>query len=46
MQFDSFHLTYCTNAHTGNTWIETFENLKKHTLFIKELGGNVPFGLD
>jgi sugar phosphate isomerase/epimerase len=45
MQFNNTHLTYCTNAHTGNTWDETFKNLKKHTLQIKKLNGHTSFGI-
>jgi len=30
------HLAYCTNIHRGETWLETFEALKKYTLAVKE----------
>lgn len=40
------HLTYCTNIHTGETWEEVFDNLKKYTINIKErLSPNNPFGI-
>ena len=28
------HLTYCSNIHPGETWEETFNNLKNHTRLI------------
>ena len=30
------HLAYCTNIHRGETWLETFESLKTHTLAVRE----------
>ena len=30
------HLAYCTNIHRGETWPETFESLKRHTLAVRE----------
>ncbi len=30
------HLAYCTNIHRGETWPQTFESLKTHTLAVKE----------
>lgn len=30
------HLAYCTNVHRGETWSETFDSLKQHTLKVKE----------
>src|SRR5437868_14653482 len=30
------HLAYCTNIHRGETWPETFESLKTHTLAVRE----------
>lgn len=30
------HLAYCTNVHRGETWPETFESLKTHTLAVRE----------
>ena len=30
------HLAYCTNIHRGETWEQTFDNLKRHTLAVKE----------
>jgi len=29
------HLGYCTNIHRGETWAETFDSLKTHTLAVK-----------
>ena len=31
------HLAYCTNIHRGETWPETFEALKIHTLAVRAL---------
>jgi hypothetical protein len=30
------HLAYCTNIHRGETWRETFDSLKSHTLAVRE----------
>jgi hypothetical protein len=30
------HLAYCTNIHRGETWLETFDSLKTHTLAVRE----------
>jgi hypothetical protein len=30
------HLAYCTNIHRGETWPETFDSLKTHTLAVRE----------
>lgn len=30
------HLAYCTNIHRGESWAQTFDNLKKHTLAVRE----------
>jgi hypothetical protein len=30
------HLAYCTNIHRGETWSETFDALKIHTLAVRE----------
>ncbi|HYE32577.1 MAG TPA: metabolite traffic protein EboE [Methylomirabilota bacterium] len=32
----SIHLAYCTNIHRGETWAETFQNLKTHTLAVRD----------
>ena len=40
------HLTYCTNIHPGETWVEVFDNLKNYTLKIKKnLTPEKPFGI-
>src|SRR5437868_6244822 len=31
------HLAYCTNIHRGETWPQTFDSLKTHTLAVKQL---------
>jgi hypothetical protein len=30
------HLTYCTNIHPGETWLQVFENLQRYILPLKE----------
>ena len=41
-----FHLSYCTNIHPGETWEETFNNLKYHIPLIKQrLTPDGPFGI-
>ena len=30
------HLAYCTNIHRGETWRETLDSLKNHTLAVRE----------
>ncbi|MEL7039193.1 MAG: metabolite traffic protein EboE [Cyanobacteria bacterium J06592_8] len=37
MQFTEkgVHLTYCTNVHPGETWLEVFENLKQYIPALK-----------
>ena len=30
------HLAYCTNVHRGETWAETFDALKTHTLAVRQ----------
>jgi hypothetical protein len=32
----NLHLAYCTNIHRGETWPETFEALKNHTLAVRQ----------
>jgi len=43
---NGFHLTYCTNIHPGESWVETFNNVKYHIPLIKqELYPEGPFGI-
>jgi sugar phosphate isomerase/epimerase len=30
------HLAYCTNIHRGQTWVETWEALKRYTLAVRD----------
>jgi len=30
------HLAYCTNIHRGESWEQTFQNLKTHTLAVRQ----------
>lgn len=30
------HLAYCTNIHRGETWTETFDALRRHTLAVRD----------
>ena len=46
MHKNGFHLTYCTNIHPGESWEETFSNLKKYIPKIKaEVSPDAPFGI-
>jgi hypothetical protein len=41
-----FHLTYCTNAHPGETWPEVWTNLQRYLPELKQaLSPNQPFGI-
>lgn len=40
------HLTYCSNIHSGESWADHFENIKKHVPSVKQtLAAGEPFGL-
>lgn len=40
------HLGYCTNIHRGETWAETFESLKTHTLAVRDrVCPRAPYGI-
>ncbi|HYG40518.1 MAG TPA: metabolite traffic protein EboE [Cytophagales bacterium] len=40
------HLTYCTNIHPGETWLEVFKSLNDYVLPIKEkVSPSQPFGI-
>ncbi|MAJ51820.1 MAG: xylose isomerase [Flammeovirgaceae bacterium] len=39
------HLTYCSNIHPGESWDETFHNLKTHTTQVRKGLTEAPFGL-
>lgn len=42
----SFHLTYCTNVHPGETWAEVAASLKQHLPPLKAaLSPSAPFGV-
>ncbi len=42
----SGHLSYCTNIHAGESWVEIFENLKVYLLNIKQkVSEKEPFGI-
>lgn len=46
MQINGFHLTYCTNIHPGESWADTFINLKDYVLKVKsKVSENKPFGI-
>ena len=36
MKFQNGHLAYCTNIHPAETWQETWNVLKKHTLAVRD----------
>lgn len=43
---DFFHLTYCSNIHPGESWIETFTNLEVYVPALKRvLRPDAPFGI-
>lgn len=40
------HLAYCTNIHRGESWAETFDNLQRHTLAVREqVAPKVPYAI-
>ncbi|MEH1873021.1 metabolite traffic protein EboE [Nostoc sp.] len=42
----NFHLTYCSNIHPGESWLEVFANLEKYVLNLKSrLSPTAPFGI-
>lgn len=46
MIYKGFHLTYCTNIHPGETWDDTFNNLKRNIPPIKaRVSTEAPFGI-
>lgn len=46
MNTNGYHLTYCTNIHPGESWDETFSNLKKYIPQIKsEVSPDATFGI-
>jgi hypothetical protein len=47
MRLDNgFHLTYCTNAHPGETWPEVWANLQRYLPELKQsLSPKQPFGI-
>lgn len=43
---NKLHLTYCTNIHPGESWLEVFANLEKHIPELKlRLSPKAPFGI-
>ncbi|MGM0943603.1 MAG: metabolite traffic protein EboE [Bacteroidota bacterium] len=46
MQIETFHLSYCSNIHPGESWKATFENLRMYIPQIREnLQFAGPFGI-
>ncbi|MEH2014579.1 metabolite traffic protein EboE [Nostoc sp.] len=42
----NFHLTYCSNIHPGESWLEVFANLEKYVPNLKSrLSHTEPFGI-
>lgn len=42
----NFHLTYCSNIHPGESWLEVFANLEKYVPNLKSsLSPTEPFGI-
>ncbi|MBG1269141.1 metabolite traffic protein EboE [Nostoc sp. WHI] len=45
-QRNGFHLTYCSNIHPGESWLEVFANLEKYIPELKSrLSATAPFGI-
>ncbi|MEH2268726.1 MAG: metabolite traffic protein EboE [Nostoc sp.] len=43
---NNFHLTYCSNIHPGESWLEVFTNLEKYIPELKSrLSPTEPFGI-
>ncbi len=43
---NNFHLTYCSNIHPGESWLEVFANLEKYIPELKlRLSPTEPFGI-
>jgi hypothetical protein len=43
---NNFHLTYCSNIHPGETWLEVFANLQNYIPNLKSrLSSTQPFGI-
>ncbi len=45
MQINRVHLCYCSNIHPGESWVETFNNLKLHTTKVKKKVTHAAFGI-
>jgi len=46
METKGFQLSYCSNIHPGESWEDTFDNLKKYIPEVKErLNVDKPFGI-
>lgn len=46
MLIKGHHLTYCSNIHSGETWIEVFENLRKYIPLLKsKISAEHSFGI-
>ncbi len=47
MEFHNAHLTYCTNIHPAESWSDTFNALKNHTLEVRRqlTSNDQPFGI-
>ncbi len=43
---NGIHLAYCTNIHRGETWPDTFANLRRHTLAVRrQVAPETPYGI-
>ncbi|HEU5075307.1 MAG TPA: metabolite traffic protein EboE [Polyangiaceae bacterium] len=46
MKVGSTHLTYCTNIHAGEGWLDVFENLRTHLCAVRaSIAPELPFGI-
>lgn len=42
----NIHLAYCTNIHRGESWMDTWEALKRHTLAVRDrVGAGRPYAI-
>ncbi len=46
MKLGAAHLTYCTNIHPGESWVEVLANIERHVVAVKaRVAPDQPFGI-
>jgi len=45
IEYHQAHLTYCSNIHPGESWDETFHNLKTYTTQVRKGMTEAAFGI-